>query len=308
MLRRLALLAIAMVGAVVASPTGVRAQTDTPVIAPQAIEVLRRGAKPRLVFAYFPEAGSVARGTYVVEQDVENYGNGVIVASSLVPGITLRVETTIAEATEGGFGVGVSYPSFEVEPGTSEPDQIASTEQLMTAMTQTSASYSLSPTGIIVEARLALPDGLDLTTSNLIGELTTKLGSLAPPFPEVPIGRGARWRVTTEYEVIGIRVTQRSDYEMLNFSETGEFSLRRSVLTTAKRGQQVVFPGDESPSNITEHTVKARGTLSGALGVMMPLKSTISGTETLRATGTVEGGPFRFKLVTRSKVTLVAEL
>jgi hypothetical protein len=209
-------------------------QTPTPV---PTVEVLGAGKAPLEALRLAPPAGASQTSTMTVDFAVEQ--SGVSSASVQPPPIRAKVVTSLQGTTpEGNLQVAFSYPSFDVLPG---GDASASDrrriKRALADVSGLSGQLTLTPQGVLVDSALSVPPNLDSSVSGLVTQLGDQLRTLSVPFPEAPVGVGARWRATTELTLNGIEARQVYAYTLKK--RTGS-KLEIGVTGTQTAGKQTV--------------------------------------------------------------------
>jgi hypothetical protein len=208
--RALVVAGVLAAGPALASQSAV-AQSQAP--AP-AVEVVREGRAPLEPLRLAPPPGASQRSTMTVNFAIEQ--SGVSSASVEPPPIRATVATSLQGTTpDGNLQVAFSYPSFDVlrggEASASERRRI---ERAFTGLTGLSGQLTITPRGVLVDSSLSVPPDLDPSVSSVVTQLGDQLRTLAIPFPEAPVGVGARWRATTDLSLNGIQAHQVYDYTL----------------------------------------------------------------------------------------------
>lgn len=242
---------------------------ETQAPSPPEVEVLDAGSDPREALRYAPAVGASETSTMTMRFDVDQ--SGVSDLSLKPPPIRATIVFTLLDVTpEGQLHVTVTYPSFEVlkRKGTSAAER-RELEDGLASLAGLSGEYTMTTQGAVLESRLDIPPGLDPAIAQTLEQLSNQLGLLQAPFPEPPVGIGARWRSMTSLTSSGITIRQDAEYTLKN--RTG------AILELGVRGRQSARPQTiESPDvpagaevRLTKFTTTLRGTVTSNLASVL---------------------------------------
>lgn len=168
-----------------------------------------------------------------------------------------------------------------------DPSAVAQITELLEGFRTARAHATVDPQGAVLSSEI---EGLDLGGAGgaVAEQFATSLAdvaeSLSMPFPEEPIGAGARWRVESEAEIAGIRVAVTTTMQL------DELTDERAAGTV----QQAIrfIPGDVevfgTPATVISGDLKAAGTVEWDLvaGIVPRSDITTEGTSVIEAAGT----------------------
>jgi hypothetical protein len=286
-------------GSALAGPVAVAQSTPAPT---PTVEVLEDGKEPREQLRLSPAAGTTQRSAMTVTFAIQQSG----VASNNIqpPPTKATVETTLQGMTpEGNLQVSFSFPSFEVlRGGDATAAQRRQIKQAFTGLTGLSGQLTITPQGVLVDSTLNVPPDVDPSVSSLVTQVGDQLRTLSIPFPEAPVGVGARWRAATALTLNGIEANQVYEYTLKK--RTGS-RVVLGVRGTQSAGRQTVqlpnvAPGAELEVRSYKTTFRGENTveLTNLLPVAGDIRST--GNQTFR----IEAGDDRGTLRQRIEVRL----
>lgn len=253
-----------------------------PVEAPE-VEVLDAGQEPRSPLRFRPEEGAEQALTLRQEQRQEFRVAGSAQAVD-APATELDITNRVESADDDRIVVATEYQDSRVLPGPeADPAIVSQVEEVVAAFEGTSARTVLNPRGVVIEFEPPEPD-LEGTAGDIADTLISSLGeqssSLAVPFPEEPVGRGARWRVTSSAQIAGLNVDTAYELELTEVADTSAGANVQTAVT--------FVPGPVDLEG-TQATVEG-GSLTGGgqiswnlLGTASLAEQTIEGTTTIAA-------------------------
>lgn len=175
-----------------------------------AVTVLDPGAEPRRELRYRLEPGTAdattqrSEGTLV--QDVAGQRQELA-----VPVTEVDVDHTVEDAGDGRFTAASTFGTARVMGG--DPAAVAETERILQQLEGVTITTTSTDRGEVLDTTLdELPETGNPAFDMLSSSLLQQAASLAFPFPEEPVGIGARWSVTTEVEIGGLPI--RAEYRM----------------------------------------------------------------------------------------------
>jgi len=260
----------------------VHAQT-TPAPSP-TVEVLAAGKAPLEPLRLAPAGSASQRSAMTVTFAIQQ--SGVSSASVKPPPTKATVETTLQGVTpEGNLQVSFSYPSFEVlKGGDASKSSRRRIEQAFAGLKGLSGQLTLTPQGVLVDSALNVPPDLDPSVASLVTQLGDQLRTLAIPFPDAPVGVGARWRASTDLSLNGIQAHQVYEYTL---KKRNGSKVELGVRGTQTADQQTVeLPNAPQSAKLQVQSYKTtfRGQNSVELTSLLPVAGEIrsSGNQTFR--------------------------
>jgi len=260
----------------------VHAQT-TPAPSP-TVEVLAAGKAPLEPLRLAPAGSASQRSAMTVTFAIQQ--SGVSSASVKPPPTKATVETMLQGVTpEGNLQVSFSYPSFEVlKGGDASKSSRRRIEQAFAGLKGLSGQLTLTPQGVLVDSALNVPPDLDPSVASLVTQLGDQLRTLAIPFPEAPVGVGARWRASTDLSLNGIQAHQVYEYTL---KKRNGSKVELGVRGTQTADQQTVeLPNVPQGAKLQIQSYKTtfRGQNSVDLTSLLPVAGEIrsSGNQTFR--------------------------
>jgi hypothetical protein len=225
-----------------------------------AVELLDAGEEPREVLRFEPREGDKQQLTMRQEQHqtVEVGGTEQSVTS-----ITEMDVAYFIDSVEGG--VVRTRVVFE-DARVVEADEIVrdTLEDVLSSMVGAEGRTEFDTRGFILDAEL--PD-LDLSgipgAEQMLSALEDQLTSLAAPFPDEPVGTGARWRVVTSTDFAGI-LTGDTTY-------TIELTDRSDEEFTAAIDIELVFGSAGGPLEVESSDLRGSGTVTWPVDGVVPL-------------------------------------
>jgi hypothetical protein len=280
--------------ALAAQPAVARETQATPSPTP-TVEVLAPGKAPLEALRLSPPVGTSQRSSMTVTFAVQQ--SGVSSTSVKPPPTKATVVTTLQGMTpEGNLQISFSYPSFEIlKGGDASKSQRQRIQQAFSGLTGLSGQLTLTPQGVLVDSTLNVPPNIDSSVSSLVTQLGDQLRTLAIPFPEAPVGVGARWRATTALGLNGIQANQVYEYTLKK--RTGS-KVVLGVRGTQTAGQQTVELPNVAPGvqlQVQSYKTTFRGENTVDLTSLLPVSGEVrsSGNQAFRIQSGSDSGTLR---------------
>jgi hypothetical protein len=257
----------------------IHAQTPAPT---PTVEVLEAGKAPLEPLRLAPAAGATQRSAMTVTFAIQQ--SGVSSGSVKPPPTKATVETTLQGVTpEGNLQVSFSYPKFEVlKGGEASKSARRRIEQAFAGLAGLSGQLTITPQGVLVDSALNVPPGIDPSVASLVTQLGDQLRTLAIPFPEAPVGVGARWRASTDLSLNGIQANQVYEYTL---KKRNGSKIELGVRGTQTAGEQSVELPNIAPGvqlTVQSYKTTFRGQNTVDLTSLLPVAGEIrsSGNQT----------------------------
>ena len=186
---------------------------------------------------------------------------------------TRRVTVTDVAAS-GAISFEVSIAKAELIPS---EDGIAlddpHMEERVLQLAGISASFVMSSRGIPESWSNELNEGIDPIQQQALEGMEDYLPFVAIPFPEVPIGVGAKWSVTRTIKSQGVEMTYAAVYELTKF-ENGTGTVKTYVDRTAR--PHYFKKEGRAGSRLNRMTTTTRGTHDFSLTKILPRTASLA--------------------------------
>jgi hypothetical protein len=244
--------------------------------AASTVQLVDPGATPHASLRYQFEAGRTQRATLRTDMQTSLSMGGQQVPTGSVPPMRMTLSLRVAEIRADG----TARMEFEVLSAQADGNspQSAQVNKALAGAAGLAGSYALDQQGRFIGN--IIPAG---TSQQAGGELLTQLQEnlqqMTAPFPEAPVGQGARWRVTTLNSNGGIRLSQTAEYT-LRARRGNRIELDMKMVETS------VDAGGGLPPGTKLESVKVEGggsTIVDAAGLVP------TGTSAVRTAVTVSG-------------------
>lgn len=168
---------------------------------------------------------------------------------------TLGVEHKGPDA-KGNLGLKFKIADVALVPKPGAPPVDPALLRKLKALRKIPGEVSVKPRGAVRESRIESVEDESQFVDKSFENLKRRLDEVAPPFPEEPVGAGAKWRVT---------VLEPEGFELLQVVYTlSEFDGERGVLLTEVRleskGQNLLLPNLPPGIAVWMNSMKLQGT------------------------------------------------
>jgi len=154
-----------------------------------------------------------------------SFDGGVRLPQHELLGQKLTLLATVTDvAASGDISFEVSIAKAKVIPHM---------ERMVKSLTGLSANFVMSSRGMLKSYSTNVNEGLDPIMKQAIQGMEDNLPSIAIPFPEAPIGVGAKWSVMRPVESQGVNMTYVAVYELTKF-ENGTGTVTTEVERTTQ--------------------------------------------------------------------------
>jgi len=246
------------------------------------VTLLDPGAEPRVALRYRVVEGATdavtQRNEVTIAQEVGGQRQELA-----VPATEIDIDYAAEDVGDGRFTAVGTFGAARASGG--DPAAAAETQRLLQLLEGASIATVTTDRGQIVETAI---EGLDETGNPVFDELASSLAdqaaSLAFPFPEEPVGVGARWSISTEVEIAGLPLRAEYLVTATRVDEDGADADVEATLTFV--AGPVELQGTRA--EVIDGQLAGTGTVSWALaGRLVPrLQLEMSGSATLEAGGT----------------------
>lgn len=223
-----------------------RAQTpDVESIAVSApkVTLLSKGKRPFHALRFRLEKGDKQTVFVTTNMSVLSSVDGQVGPKSRPPALINEIAFQVDEATpEGDFRVSfvVTKAALGQAKGMNEA-ALAQLKEAIGVITGLQGSHRFNSRGFVADVELDVPPSAPDALHQTLDGLKRSLRQIVAPLPKQKVGRGAQWRVDTEFEHNGIRVKQSSTFTVRALDVPG-LDIEVSTQQTAPP-QTVYVPG-----------------------------------------------------------------
>lgn len=230
---------------------------------PTRVHLLDPGADPRtpLRYAFQPAASNGLEMGLSMTLEVAQDGRSM--PPQKVPRIVTLMElVTGTQAAAGVMGIDATIQKVSVDDDSGVGKQIA--ERLLPALQGIqglSLHYEVTPEGRMKQSNSKVPEEMKRNPAfaGTLSQMTQSLESMIAPFPDEPVGVGARWEVLSRFDSSGTELVQWSTF-VLRERDDKQVKLASEVVQAAAKAE--VTPPNLPPGI----TAKLKAFASGGKG------------------------------------------
>jgi hypothetical protein len=186
--------------------------TDTPPPAAGLIKMSPTGVSVKLV-----SPGSAPRAPLRLHLGLDLTVGGSTLGNLSLPAITYGMQTVVSDTSAAGSTVDFSYKTVSVGAG-GNPDAATAMRAVGKQLVGLRARILVDDRGKISSAGVQVPAGADPQVLQLIDQFKQQASNLSIPFPEEPVGKGARWTASTAITLQGTRTPATLTYVLQDVS------------------------------------------------------------------------------------------
>jgi hypothetical protein len=181
------------------------------------VQLLQAGGEPRRPVRLTPTAGDRQQSQMTLHIGMEMSMGDNAMPQMNMPGMRMPVEAVVDQVTADGD---ITYTTTigEVEV-TEDKDAMPGVADAMRAAMGgakgTATKSVISNRGVIKTADAKLPAGASPQLRQSLDQMKDALSGISAPFPEAPIGVGAKWEVKQVLKSQGMAIQQTATYELL---------------------------------------------------------------------------------------------
>jgi len=267
-----------------ATTTTAEATTTTapPAEGAATVTLLDPGAEPRQALRFEVDEGDADSITQRNELQLVQEVGGQTQEVALPP-TEVDVDYVARDVTDGSFTAVGSYSGTRVDGG--DPAVAAEVERLLEQLRDATVATTMTARGEVLGTEIeGLGDTGNPVFDQLASSLVDQASSLSFPFPEEPVGLGARWEVTSAAELSGLPIETR--YVVTLTSLDGDVAAADLESTLRFVPGEVEIQG--TPAEVLDGELTGTGTVSWdlAAGLVPRLSLENAGTVTIDVGGT----------------------
>src|SRR4028118_103039 len=289
----LASLCLATAGwAIELSPASLSAETprvvqqpDRGVSAPAAnsktpqVELLNPGAEPRQELRLKPAIDVKETTVMTVKMDMEISASGRSSPAAKIPVSVMTVETKVTKNDPNGdIHYEFAYTNADItgDTGNMPPAARDAMRSTLKSIVGVKGSFIMDNRGFHKGGDIILPQGADNNLKQMVEQMSKSIEQLTSPLPAEAVGTGAKWRVSSSSNFIGMNVNDITTYELVSWQD-GVASLNVSIEQQANP-QNITSPQLPPGTTLTlkSFASQGRGATTMRLDRLIPVRSTAS--------------------------------
>ena len=264
------------------TPLVVQQQPDRGVSAPAAnskipqVELLNPGAEPRQQLRLKPAIDLKETTVMTLKMDMEISAAGrSSPAKSPVSVMTFQTKVTKIDPN-GDIHYEFAYTNADItgDTGNTPPAARDAMRSALKSMVGMKGSFIMDNRGFHKGGNFILPEGADNNLKKMVEQMSKSIEQLTSPLPAEAVGKGAKWRVSSSSDFIGMNVNDISTYELASWQD-GVASLNVSIEQQANP-QNITSPQLPPGTTLTlkSFASQGRGATTMRLDRLMPFRST----------------------------------
>jgi len=191
--------------------------------AKSGVKLIDAGAEPRSALRFHLKAGDkqTAVLTMKIKMDMPMPAatpGGAPPATPTIPAISIPMDMTVQSVAANGdiaYESVMGEASIADEPGAT-PAVVQAMKTALAGMKGLTSTGVMSNRGVSKKTDVKLPGNADPTMRQTMDQMKDGMGNLNVPFPEEPVGVGAKWESKNVTKVQAISVEQTGTYELVS--------------------------------------------------------------------------------------------
>ncbi len=197
------------------SKGGISAKTDSS--EPQTtVKLLESGAEPRTVLRYKFQANRTERMVMETIMAMAMEIGDQIRPERQLPSTRMTMAIDSKEVSpEGELHYEFTLEKTEVVPNPGDnPAAINAMQRQLATMLGLRGSATVTSRGFCTDVKINIPGGASPQVRRMIDDMKQSMTQMLAPLPVEPVGKGARWQVTTPIETPTTKLTQTTTYTL----------------------------------------------------------------------------------------------
>lgn len=272
----------------------------------ETLTVLDPGAEPRRPLRYSVRAGDRSEMTIRMAMSVQSAAGDQPPTSVEAPPIEFAMVFTVASVAPDGAARAeyeVTRAELDGEGRDLTPERRREMRDMVQDLVGLKGYVVMTDRGETREAHVSLPDGAERRVSQMVAGFQESLRRLSSPFPEEPVGRGARWRVTRTPTIQGMRLDQTTTFELTEVAnDRATLQVEVSQSAEPQIVQNEMVPAGNT-LRVDSFTTRGDGRVEISLSQIVPVRSSLRLNSDQRMTLRSEGGTTAMRQEIRMEVS-----
>jgi hypothetical protein len=213
------------------------------------VELIDAGAAPLQPIRYRFVAGASENAAMEMNMQMAMNLGGLQIPMTSIPPIRMTMRMRVAEVAADG-SARVEFDLLSAE-SIGAAGQTGALSQSLGNLKDVSGWYLMDTRGQISEGDVSVPENA-ASAGDVVSNLNQTMQQLAAPFPDQPLGIGARWRVAHAGANSGIGISQTAEYTLRSRTDT-------SVTLDVKIVDSSIDLGNALPAGAKVESMKLEG-------------------------------------------------
>jgi hypothetical protein len=240
-------------------------------------ELLNPGVEPRQQLRLKPAIDVKETGVMTLKMDMEISAAGRSSPATKSPVSVMTFETKVTKIDPNGdIHYEFAYTNADITGDTENtpPAVRDAMRSALKSMVGMKGSFIMDNRGFHKGGNFILPEGADNNLKQMIERMSKSIEQLASPLPAEAVGKGAKWRVSSSYDFIGMNVNYIATYELASLQD-GVASMNVGIELQANP-QNITSPQLPPGITLTLKSFASQGRGSGTIRLdrLMPFRST----------------------------------
>jgi hypothetical protein len=238
---------------------------------PATVTMASAGAAPRVALRYAPAAGAKQHFDMTMNVSMGMEVGGSSVPAMSMPTVRMGADCVVTEVTPSGdVSFATAFTGTSVDPG-ADPALTAQLQAASEALASIKGSATISNRGLIRTSSIDTSKVANGQLAQMLGSTTELVKNLSIPFPEEPVGVGARWEARSTLTTSEITLFQKVFYELVAFD--GKTVTLKSTTEQSALPQTMSNPALPPGADVqlAQFTGKGAGTMRIVLSELVPV-------------------------------------
>jgi hypothetical protein len=240
------------------TPTKIQ-HSATPNNSPQ-LQLLDPGAQPRRELKFTPSRQTKQTLTIQMGMNMEMSMDGQAISTpNKLPKTLMKLDLIVtAVDPNGDIHYDFSYTEARVIPDPQIPKELISAmEKSLKTLIGIKGTVITSNRGQIIRQNLVLPQNMEPNMKQFLSQLNRSLDRISTPLPLEAVGTGAKWSTNLPLDLAGMKINQKTDYEVIALDGSGA-TIKTKVTQTAPP-QNLRLPGTPKTAKIRLNSISSQG-------------------------------------------------
>lgn len=232
--------------------------TGTPVPAP-VVTLVSAGTGPKAELRYAPKKGARSVMNMQMTMEITLGFGGSSMPPVRTPPMLMTMEGVITRVGATTFDMAVRVTNADIDPN-GDPAMVKAMRPELAKLVGMVTTMRMDRRGRVQTADVSLPGTVDASTQQFMESMRQSMSQATAPFPDEPVGAGARWTVASTVENSMMSLSQSSEFELVDLKGDQGTAV---VNLTQEAPPQIVHPPNAAGTNVVTKLDSMNGTGKG---------------------------------------------
>jgi hypothetical protein len=224
------------------------------------VQLIDAGAEPRREMKFVPTPNSKQTLTLEMGMGIDMAIDGQKIAMpTKLTKMVMKMDLTVTKVEpNGNIHYNFAYADARFVPDASTPKEMTEAmQESLKKVVGIKGNAISNNRGKQIAFKMVLPENMEPSTKQLLNQLDNSFKDISTPLPQEAVGTGAKWKTTLPLNVLGMKLNQTMDYEVIAID--AESATIKAKFSQSAQPQNMQLPNAPKGAKVRLNSFAANG-------------------------------------------------